>query len=93
MARRSTVAIASNIGTALRMAGDRSHVTTQSQKKNYAEILSRQLAQHFANALRPSFPGILPDPEGKGQESKARSSKGFKKLDVNYSTVELGRRP
>jgi hypothetical protein len=40
--------------------------------------------------LRGSFPGILPDSDGKGQESKVRSSKGFKKLDVNYSTVELG---
>jgi hypothetical protein len=60
------------------------------EKKNYAERLSRQLARVFADNLRSFFPGILPDPEGGGQESRARTSKGFKKLDVNYSTVELG---
>jgi hypothetical protein len=70
--------------------GDRALVLTQAQKKNYAEALSRRLAQRFADALRADFPGTLPDPAGKGQESRARSSKGFKKLDVNYSTVELG---
>jgi hypothetical protein len=43
----------------------------------------------LANALRPSFP-ILPDEFGKKQESKARTSKGYKKLDINYSTTELG---
>lgn len=70
-------------------AGTRS-LSTREQKKNYAEVLSRKLAQRFANALRSNFDGILPDASGKGQESKARSSKGFKKLDVNYSTLELG---
>jgi hypothetical protein len=69
-----------------RPAGD----APRSDKKNYAERLSRQLAQLFADELRPSFDGILPDPAGKGQESKARTSKGFKKLDVNYSTLQLG---
>lgn len=62
----------------------------RSQKKNYAERLSRELAQSFADHLRSSFEGILPTPEGEGQESKARTSKGYKKLDVNYSTLELG---
>lgn len=74
----------------LEKAGDRAATVTQAQKKNYAETLSRALAQTFADRLRPQFPGILPDPSGKGQESRARTSKGFKKLDVNYSTVELG---
>jgi hypothetical protein len=74
----------------LRAAGDRSQIQSQAQKKNYAETLSRRLARHFADALRSSFSGILPDASGKGQESRVRSSKGFKKLDVNYSTVELG---
>lgn len=59
-------------------------------KKNYAERLSRALALCMANALRPDFPGILPDAEGVGQESKAGSAMGYKKLDVNYSTTELG---
>lgn len=74
----------------LRSAGDRSAIATQADKKNYAEILSRRLAQRFADALRGDFEGVLPSPDGKGQESRARSSKGFKKLDVNYSTLELG---
>lgn len=59
-------------------------------KKNYAERLSRALAKQFANALRGDFPGITPDPGGRRQEAPARTSKGFKKLDVNYSTPELG---
>jgi hypothetical protein len=60
------------------------------RKKNFAEALSRALALRIANALRPRFQGILPDAQERGQESRARSAKGFKKLDVNYSTLELG---
>jgi hypothetical protein len=52
--------------------------------------LSRALAQRSANELRSTFLGILPRPDGSGQESKAGTGKGLKKLDVNYSTVELG---
>lgn len=76
----------------MQSAGDRSVVAAQdaTSKKNYAEALSRALAQRFANALRKPFPGILPDASGAGQESKARTAKGVKKLDVNYSTAELG---
>jgi hypothetical protein len=76
----------------LRAAGVRDLVAQGSatEKKNYAEALSRALAQRFADALRGSFDGILPDAKGVGQESKARTGKGLKKLDVNYSTVELG---
>jgi hypothetical protein len=59
-------------------------------KKNYAERLSRALAECVANALRSKFPGITPDEGGARQEAPARTSKGFKKLDVNYSTPELG---
>lgn len=62
----------------------------RTEKKNYAERLSRQLAQLFANELRPHFDGILPKEAGDGQESRVRTSKGFKKLDVNYSTIQLG---
>lgn len=62
----------------------------RTDKKNYAERLSRQLAQVFADELRPHFDGILPDERGVGQESRVRTSKGFKKLDVNYSTIQLG---
>lgn len=60
------------------------------EKKNYAERLSHVLATKVANALRPKFPGITPGPDGKGQETRARSAKGVKKLDINYSTTELG---
>ena len=59
-------------------------------KKNYAEDLSRRLAQRFANSLRFYFKGILPDEAGKGHESLARSSKKPKKLDVNYSNPQIG---
>jgi hypothetical protein len=62
----------------------------RSDKKNYAERLSRHLSTVVANALRPIFDGIMPLEDGSRQESKARSSKGFKRLDVNYSTPELG---
>lgn len=87
---KSVAATANSIRAELDLAGDRSQMTTAILKKNYAELLSRALATRFANALRAPFPGILPDELGKGQESKARTAKGVKKLDVNYSTAELG---
>jgi hypothetical protein len=83
----------SSIRTELDLAGNYSALkaeSSSSQKKNFAEALSRALAQRFANALRKPFPSILPRVDGSGQESKARTGKGLKKLDVNYSTVELG---
>ncbi len=80
------------INRELHAAGDRNSVATGSatDKKNYAETLSRALSQRFADALRGTFEGILPDASGRGQELRARTGKGLKKLDVNYSTVELG---
>lgn len=48
------------------------------------------MAVCVANALRSEFPGIKPNEEGEYQETPARTAKGFKKLDVNYSTPELG---
>ncbi|MCB9730770.1 MAG: hypothetical protein H6746_20025 [Deltaproteobacteria bacterium] len=76
---------------ALRAAEPRPHVGgSRSDKKNYAERLSRHLSTVFANALRPHFDGVLPHADGTSQESRARTAKGFKKLDVNYSTPELG---
>lgn len=63
---------------------------SQAAKKNYAERLSRAIAIWIANSLRKDFPGVMPDREGRQQESRARTSKGVKKLDVNYSTIELG---
>lgn len=63
---------------------------SQAEKKNYAEAFSRSLAIRIANALRPSFDGITPDAEGRQQEAPARTAKGYKKLDVNYSKPEIG---
>lgn len=85
-------ALIDTITSELRAAGDRDRVAaaSRSQKKNYAESLSRALAQRFADALRSTFSGVLPDAQGRGQESRARTSKGVKRLDVNYSTPELG---
>lgn len=68
----------------------RGETCSREQKKNYAEAFSRLLAIRVANGLRPYFDGIIPDSAGRRQESKARTSKGYKKLDVNYSTPELG---
>src|SRR5262245_44039395 len=80
-----------SISIALDSAGDRlAAQTTQKGKKNYAQALSSALARKVADALRPDFDGILPDAAGRGGESRARTAKGFKKLDVNYSTLELG---
>ncbi|MCA9758696.1 MAG: hypothetical protein KDA27_23085 [Candidatus Eisenbacteria bacterium] len=62
----------------------------QTEKKNYAERFSRHMATCVANGLRKSFPTILPNEDGSRQESPARTAKGFKKLDVNFSTPELG---
>lgn len=75
---------------ALDQAEPRPAKGSQSEKKNYAERLSRAIATGVANAFRKDFPGITPDAEGRRQEAPARTSKGLKKLDVNYSTSELG---
>lgn len=81
----------SSIREALQRAGPRPPDTAErGEKKNYAERLSRHLAQMIAKQLRPWFSGIFPDEGGRGQESPARTARGFKKLDVNYSTAELG---
>lgn len=62
----------------------------QARKKNYAEKLSRSLAECFAHALRDRFPDIRPDSDGNYHESRARGAFGVKKLDVNASTPEYG---
>ena len=74
----------------LDLLGDRSSVATQADKKNYAERFSRLMATKLANFLRRDFSGITPDERGGEQESRARTSKGYKKLDVNYSKPEIG---
>lgn len=87
--RLANTHLESSIRPELEKAGPRT-IALQSEKKNYAEVLSRELATRFANALRSRFEGILPSEDGRGQESRARTSKGYKKLDVNYSTPQLG---
>ncbi len=63
---------------------------SQAEKKNYAERLSRAIAQMLADALRPRFKGISPDELGKRHESISFGGKGPIKIDVNFSTPELG---
>lgn len=82
-----------SIAAELHFAGVREDVGggLSTAKKNYAESLSRALAQRFADALRQrGFPDILPDERGARHESRALGVKGPKRLDVNYSTPELG---
>lgn len=75
---------------ALHAAGLRPGQGDRGEKKNYAETFSRNLATLFANLLRKDFPQIIPDETGGQQESPARTSKGTKKLDVNYSVPQIG---
>lgn len=77
-------------GEAFRAAGERPTEGTSTAKKNYAEQLSRNLAMLFANRLRNDFPEITPDEEGRHHEKPARTAKGTKKLDVNYSHPDIG---
>ncbi|GAB5496608.1 MAG: hypothetical protein Phyf2KO_16880 [Phycisphaerales bacterium] len=77
--------------TALKAAAPRPIETaSRKDKKNYAERFSREMSTCVANSLRHDFRGITPDPNGGRQEWPARSARGLKKLDVNYSTPELG---
>ena len=60
------------------------------EKRTYATRFADKMAICIANGLRERFPGVLPDEEGRGVESPAQSVRGPKKLDVNYSTPQLG---
>jgi len=66
----------------------------QADKKNYAERFSNKLAVLVANKLRATgdFPGVLPNPDGSGRETRAATgaSKKLKKTDVRYSTFDTG---
>ena len=59
-------------------------------KRTYATRFADKMAICIANGLREQFPGVLPDELGEGVESPAQSVRGPKKLDVNYSTPQLG---
>lgn len=60
------------------------------EKRTYSTRFADKMAICIANGLRATFPGVLPDSEGKGVESPAQAVRGPKKLDVNYSTPRLG---
>lgn len=60
------------------------------EKRTYATRFADKMAICIANGLRGRFPGVLPDEDGTGIESPAQSVRGPKKLDVNYSTPQLG---
>jgi hypothetical protein len=59
-------------------------------KRNFAQRLSTCLAQKIADALRPKLKGILPDERGAKHESRSGSASGLKRIDVNYSTPQIG---
>jgi hypothetical protein len=61
-------------------------------KKNYAERLSRGLAETIAEALRSkkTFRSITPTADGRGHEAQTRVDGGKKKLDVRLLNDELG---
>lgn len=80
-----------NISEAMaRAESARGESDDRARKKNYAEALSRELAQLVADRLRSRFRGITPTAGGKSHESPARTEKGKKKLDINFSTPALG---
>lgn len=60
------------------------------EKRTYATRFADKMAICIANGLRERFPNVLPDEAGRGVESPAQSVRGPKKLDVNYSTPQLG---
>jgi hypothetical protein len=90
-ARSTPPAHIATLADALEYAAPRPTLDASSGAKSaYAARFSNALAVLVAGQLEPDFPGILPTREGRHVESKARTAKGFKKLDVNYSTLELG---
>jgi hypothetical protein len=70
--------------------GDGGNPATKEDKITYAARFADNMARCIANGLRDAFPGVLPDEGGSGTESPAGAVRGPKKLDVNYSTPQLG---
>jgi hypothetical protein len=66
----------------------------QAPKKNYAEWFSNRIAVWIASQLRAtgSFPGMLPNADGSGRETRVASgvAKKPKKTDVRFSTHDTG---
>lgn len=76
---------------AIRKAGPRPpDSASRSEKKNYAERLSNQVALVLAARLRDlGVPNCQPDPAG-GRERQFAGGIGAKKVDVSFATVEDG---
>jgi hypothetical protein len=49
---------------------------TAAGNKNFAEAFSNALARSVADRLRDRFPGILPDPHGRGSSPGLRHRRG-----------------
>lgn len=80
-----------HLSAALRAAGVRpSAQADRSDKKNYAQRLSNQLARTIADGLRGRYPTITPDAVGRGQEATVDVAKGRKRLDVKAIDPVLG---
>jgi hypothetical protein len=90
--KKGVYSLPESIAAQLNIAGDRKSAEAggQAAKRKYAEDLTDALAVTVADSLRQDFPGILPLADGSGKESPARTVKGTKRLDVNYSTSRLG---
>ncbi len=63
---------------------------SQKDRRNFERRLSLNVATLLANGLRPAFPGILPDQHGATPWIGSRTSRRIRRLDVAYSTPELG---
>ncbi len=82
---------ASSIADVLQAIGPRPpDDAEQGTIRKYAQAFSNALARKIADLLRPVFPEIFPDAQGRLKESRAPIARGFKRLDVNYSTTQLG---
>lgn len=75
-------------GDSARTSADRRRLAEE--KRTYSSRFADKMAILVANGLRDRFPGVLPTEDGRGVESPAQSVRGPKKLDVNYSTPQLG---
>jgi hypothetical protein len=89
-AKSTSTVFVDSIAAELDKAGDRASMKTREDKRDYAQRLSTALALKVANGLRPDFPGVFPRPDGSKAESNAVTAKGVKRLDVNFSTPEMG---
>jgi hypothetical protein len=84
-----------NLADVLRASEPRPQLGAPSVEQNkYAVRFANNMARLIASGLRSIpgrvFHGVLPDEFGRGVEAPARAVRGPKRLDVNYSTPQLG---